>query len=316
VPIKELIEEIAGKKRFINLLTDWGFKTIFMKEQNKKFLLNFLNQVLQGEEVIESLEFQNPIHPGATIDSRTAIVDVLCKTDKGTQILVELQRVAQKHIKDRLLYYTTFPIQQQAIKGEWDFELRKVYTIGILDFNVDDEDAFFYNKHMMTNLRTQKIWFEKLTILTIELPKLQKEWSECSTELEKWAYLLKNLQNMSELPLKMREPVFQELLATCEKSNFEEKEWTQYEDSVMAYADLKNYTDYAHEQGHEKGFAQGVEQGIEKGIEQGIEKGIEKGKQALALQVAENLRKMGLPEEDIAESLGLSLEELKELQSS
>jgi len=111
--------------------------------------------------------------------------------------------------------------------------------------------------------------------------------------LEKWVYLLKNLQNMSQLPPKMREPIFQELLATCEKSNFEEKEWTQYEDSVMAYADLKNYTDYAHEQG--------------------IEKGIEKGKQALALQVAENLRKMGLPEEKIAESLGLSLEELKEL---
>jgi hypothetical protein len=61
------------------------------------------------------------------------------------------------------------------------------------------------------------------------------------------------------MPPKMREPIFQELLETCEKGKFVEKEWTQYEDSVMAYADLKNYTDYAHEQGHEKGFAQGVE---------------------------------------------------------
>jgi len=157
VPIKELIEEIAGKKRFINLLTDWGFKTIFMKEQNKKFLLNFLNQVLQGEEVIESLEFQNPIHPGATIDSRTAIVDVLCKTDKGTQILVELQRVAQKHIKDRLLYYSTFPIQQQAIKGEWDFELNKVYTIGIFDFSTDHKTSDFYRKIILCDAKTQEL---------------------------------------------------------------------------------------------------------------------------------------------------------------
>jgi len=38
MPIKELIQEIAGKRRFINLLTDWGFKTIFMKEQNKSLL--------------------------------------------------------------------------------------------------------------------------------------------------------------------------------------------------------------------------------------------------------------------------------------
>jgi len=114
---------------------------------------------------------------------------------------------------------------------------------------------------------------------------------------------------MSELPPKMREPVFQELLATCEKSNFEEKEWTQYEDSVMAYADLKNYTDYAHEQGLEKGFAQGVEQGLQQGIKQGR---VQENKR-LSLQFAQNLRKMGLSEEKIAESLGLSLDELKGL---
>jgi len=291
--IQQLIQEIAGKKRFIILLTDWGFKTIFMNEQNKKFLLNFLNQVLRGEEVIESLEFQNPIHPGATIDSRTAIVDVICKTDNGSHVLVELQRVAQEYIKDRLLYYSTFPIQQQAIKGEWDFELNKVYTIGIFDFSTDHKTSEFCRKIILSDAKTQELWSEKLTFITIELPKLQKEWSECSTELEKWTYLLKNLQNMSELPPKMREPVFQELLATCEKSNFEEKEWTQYEDSVMAYADLKNYTDYAHKQGLEQGRAQ--------------------GERSALLKVAENLRKNGLAEDRIAESLGLSLDELKEL---
>jgi len=114
---------------------------------------------------------------------------------------------------------------------------------------------------------------------------------------------------MSQMPPKMREPIFQELLATCEKSNFEEKEWTQYEDSVMAYADLKNYTDYAHEQGHEEGFAKG----IEKGIEQGIEQGIAQGERNAQRKVAENLQKQGLSEENIAEILGVSLDELKEL---
>jgi len=303
--IQQLIQQIAGKKRYINLLTDWGFKTIFMKEQNKKFLLAFLNQVLKGDEVIESVEFQNPVYPGETQDSRAAIIDVLCKTDKGTHVLVELQRVVQKHIKDRLLYYSTFPVQQQAIKGVWDFALNKVYTIGILDFIADSNTPHYFGKHMIVNLENQKIWSDKLTFITIELPKLQKEWSECSSELEKWVYLLKNLQNMSQMSPKMREPIFLELLETCEKGKFEETEWTQYEDSVMAYADLKNYTDYAHEQGHEEGFAKGIEQGIEQGIAQG-----ERNAQR---KVAENLQKQGLSEEKIAEILGLSLDELKEL---
>ena len=34
---------------------------------------------------------------------------------------------------------STFPIQQQAEKGKWNFKLKSVYTIGILDF-VFDED--------------------------------------------------------------------------------------------------------------------------------------------------------------------------------
>jgi len=292
VNIQQLIREIAGKKRFINLLTDWGFKTIFMKEQNKKFLLAFINQVLQGEEVIESLEYQNPVYPGATEDSRAAIIDVLCRTNKGTYVLVELQRLAQKHIKDRLLYYSTFPLQQQAIKGDWNFDLSKVYTIGIFDFVADDHTSDFFSWHMLLNQETHKVWTDKLTFITIELPKLKKAWSECTSELEKWVYLLKNLQNMSQMPSQMQKSIFSELLETCEKGNFIEQEWTQYEDSIVAYADLKNYTDYAHEQG------------------------LEQGEKSALLRVAKRLAKKSMSHDEIAEIIGLSVDDLRELLSA
>jgi len=203
-----LIQELAGKREYLNLLTDWGFKIIFMNEQNKGILLNFLNQVLKGQEKIVSFDFQNPYFPGATQDSRAAVVDVMCKTDDGTQILVELQRVEQKHIKDRLLYYTTWPIQKQGKKGKWDFELGKVYTIGIFDFIAEEENPEFFNKMMLTNLKTKEIWTKKLTFITLELPKLQKTWDECSSELEKWTWLLKNLQNIKKGSLKAKEETF------------------------------------------------------------------------------------------------------------
>ena len=37
------------------------------------------------------------------------------------------------------MYYSTFPIQEQAKKGDWDYQLAAVYTIGILDFVFDDD---------------------------------------------------------------------------------------------------------------------------------------------------------------------------------
>jgi hypothetical protein len=45
-----------------------------------------------------------------------------------------MQKAKQKYFKDRSIYYTTFPIQEQAQKGEWDFRLNPIYLVAILDF--------------------------------------------------------------------------------------------------------------------------------------------------------------------------------------
>jgi len=305
--IQTLIQEIAGNRHYLNLLTDWAFKIIFVNEENKHFLIAFLNQVLKEQEEIVSVEFQNPCYPGTTKESRAAIVDVLCKTTEGIYILVELQRVPQRHIKDRLLYYSTWPIQKQGKKGKWDFELSKVYSVGIFDFNTEDKNKDFFNQHMLINVKTLEIWTDKLTFITLELPKLQKTWNQCTSDLEKWVWLFKNLQNLNKGTIEIREQIFQELLATCEKDKFIETEWKQYEESVMAYADLKNYTDYAFEKGIEQGIAQGVERGIQKGMVAGRNE----GQKQEALRIAREMLQNGLSVDKVAKITGLSVDEVE-----
>jgi predicted transposase/invertase (TIGR01784 family) len=56
----------------------------------------------------------------------------------------------------------------------------------------------------------------------------------------------------------------------------------------------------------------GREEGIERGIERGIEKGIEKGK----LEMAKNLLARGISPDIIAESSGLSQNDIQSLMNS
>jgi len=65
--------------------------------------------------------------------------------ETAAKFALEMQKAKQNYFKDRSIYYSTFPIQEQGLKGDWYFDLKAVYTIGILDF-VFDEDKHDINK--------------------------------------------------------------------------------------------------------------------------------------------------------------------------
>ncbi|MEA3444530.1 MAG: PD-(D/E)XK nuclease family transposase [Bacteroidota bacterium] len=109
---------------------------------------------------------------------RKAIFDLYCTNEQGEKFIVELQKTKQKYFKDRTLYYSTFPIQEQAIVGQdWDFELKKVYTIAILDFVFDEDkdrpEKFRYDVKL-SDIDTKKVFYDKLTFVYLEMPKFDK----------------------------------------------------------------------------------------------------------------------------------------------
>ena len=77
------------------------------------------------------------------IGDRRAIFDLYCKNAKGEYFIVETQKTEHQPTggKDMPLFYSTFPIQEQARNKEkdWNFKLKNVYTIGILDFEFDED---------------------------------------------------------------------------------------------------------------------------------------------------------------------------------
>ena len=125
--------------RYINPLTDFGFKRIFGTEPNKALLIDFLNVVLPKKHRISELSYRNSENVGNSVLDRKAIFDLYCQSNSGERFIVEIQKAKQNFFKDRSVYYSTFPIQEQAIKGDfWNYHLSPVYTVGILDFIFDD----------------------------------------------------------------------------------------------------------------------------------------------------------------------------------
>lgn len=258
------------KERYINPFTDFGFKKIFGEEANKDLLIDFLNELLISKGTITNISFLKTENLGGSIADRKAVFDLYCINDKGERFIVELQKAKQKYFKDRSLYYSTFAIQEQAEKGEWDYQLQGVYTISVMDFVFDDLPK---NKNKLRHdvqlleIETHQPFYDKLLFIYLEMPKFEKKLEDLETHYDKWLFLLKNLSKLEEMPAKFKEGIFKKLFKIAEIANYDEQERQNYRDSLKYYWDLKNVMDTAVEEALDNHSKEIAKKAILKGID-------------------------------------------------
>jgi len=289
------------KDKYIDPFTDFGFKKLFGEERNKELLLDFLNELLHKEEgKIVSLSYLKTERLGISEESRKAVFDLYCENEKGEKFIVELQKTKQEYFKDRTLYYSTFAITEQAIPGEWNFNLKDVYVVAILDFvfeeDKNDRDKYRYDV-MLTDTETHKVFYDKLKFVYLEMPKFTKEVDELETHFEKWMYVLKNLKRLDNIPNKLREKIFEKIFAAAEIAKLTSEEYRAYVDNLNSYRDLKNSLDYAEAKGKVEGKAEGKAE----------------GEKLKAIEIAKKLKTLGIPFEQISIATKLSIEEIEKM---
>lgn len=245
------------EEKYINPFTDYGFKKLFGEIPNKDLLLDFLNELLKEEQgQIVDLTYLKSENIGSTELDRKAIFDIYCENERGEKFIVELQKAKQNFFKDRTLFYSTFPIREQAKRADWNFELKAVYTIAILDF-VFDEDKHEKQKFRydvkLTDIETKKVFYDKLTFIYLEMPKFNKTIDELENRFDKWLFVLRNLNRLDRMPEKLKEKIFNKLFETAEIAKFTPEQVQSYEDSLKYYRDLKNSLDTAKEVGFLEG---------------------------------------------------------------
>jgi len=277
------------KAKYINPFTDFGFKKIFGEEASKPLLLDFLNALLPLQNKIIELTFKNTEQLGQTDADRKAIYDIYCENENGEKFIVELQKAKQNYFKERTIYYSTFPIKEQAEKGEWNYNLKAVYCVGILDFTFDDyEDEPEKNEVVHTiKLKNQngKIFYDKLTYIYLEMPNFKLTETELKTRLDKWLFLIKHLEDFQTIPTIFKDEVFKKAFEKAELAKFDKNELEIYENSLKNYRDLKGVIDTAFDEGKLEG----------------------------KLEIAKSAKQMGLSTNDIIKLTGLSKNEIDRL---
>ena len=308
-------------ERYVNFYTDFAFKKLFGTEINKELLVSFLNALLDGKEVVRDITYLNTERLGTQEYDRRAVFDVYCQNEKGEYFLVEMQKGEQQFFKDRSIYYSSFAIREQAPKGVWDYELKSIYTIGILNFCFEKEGTDYYHEVKLVELKTKEVFYDKLTFIYLEMPKFTKTEGELETLFDKWLYAIRNLASLMERPRILQEKVFAHLFEAAEIAKFDRIERYEYQESLKAYRDWFSVMETAEirgmekgmAKGMEKGMAKGMEKGMAKGMEKGLEKGLEKGRKEGALATARNLKAMNIPLDTIALATGLTSEEIENL---
>lgn len=131
----------------------------------------------------------------------------------------------------------------------------------------------------------------------IKLPLAKKNAEECVTDIDKWTYCIKNLENMDTIPFAANNPVFAQLADRARIANLTSAERDRYEMSLKAMRDEQNIASY--------NFAEGEKCGEKRGEKRGL--------RMATIAIARNLKKLGMAVDQIAKATGLSEAELATL---
>ena len=290
---------------FINPFTDWGFKHIFGREASKDVLIEFLNDLLQGERVITDVRYLNNEREPEQMEQRKVIYDIFCETDTGEHIIVEMQNRWQEHFKDRALFYMARSIVQQARSGrKWDFNLTAVY--GFINFPLGKENNGYFCKDVaLMEKRTGNVFNNKFRQFFIELPRFKKEEKECENYFECWIYNLINMDKLERISFKDQKAIFGRLEQIASQANLTKEEREQYKTEWKIYNDYFNTIESAER----KAAKEGREERYKVGREEGREMGIKEER----LEHARRMKARHYPIEDICDITGLKPEVIEKL---
>lgn len=279
-----------SQTRYVNFYTDFAFKKLFGTEANKDLLLSFLNSRFEGKEQFLDITYLNTEHLGVSADERKAVFDVYCENEKGEKILIEMQNGEQEFFKDRSIFYSSFPIREQAKKGKrWDYELKRVYTICFLNFTFDDKSEEFSHEVKLTDMTTGEVFYDKLTYIYLEMPKYKKRLPQLNTLYDKWLYAIKHLGELDHRPAELKEAIFNRLFEIAEIAKYTPEERQDYEESLRNFRDWYSVIRTAEKKGHRE------------------------GRDERSIEIARNMKSKNYPLEDIMSLTGLTTEEINAL---
>ena len=284
--------------KFVDPKTDIAFKKIFGNDAHKSILIEFLNEMLELDYPIESVEILNSYQPPKFDGMKNTSLDVKAKDSSEREFIVEMQVAKEAWFLQRAMYYSSKAYSQQLSIGENYHKLKPVIFLGILNF-----DAFktkhHFSRHWVVNKETHEHNLTDLEWNFIELKKFKKIEAELETVADKWIYFIQQAIKLDHVP---------ENATAALKLAYEIAEQHQWTTEDLAIYDAQEMEIHRNQNV--------IETARMDGLAQGIEQGIERGKLENTLTIAKGMLAENLSLEIIAKLTGLTIEAVAELRNN
>ena len=311
---------------------DWAAKNILRNKADFVVFEGFISVLVK--EKVQIVELLDSESNQESRDDKYNRVDIKAKNSKGEIILVEIQQTREADYLQRMLYGVAKAITEHIGRGRKYEEVKKVFSINILYFNlgegsdylyhgqatlmgVHDGDTLTLTEHEREDLKVvspEDIFPEYYVIRVNEFDKLATD------PLEEWMRYLKDeyISPDTTAPgLKEAKERLEYLRMTPEQ----QRAYDHYVDTMIRDADvyrtqmleIKIAREKVLAEGRAEGRAEGIAEGRAEGIAEGRAEGIAEGRAEEKLANARSLKVNGVPVDVIVKSLGLTEEEVLQL---
>ena len=288
---------------------DWAIKCLLRQKANfgvlEGFLTVFLNEPIKIVDILESEGNQQQA------DDKFNRVDIKAKNSKGEIIIVEIQNTSELYYLERVLYGVAKAITEHINLGNTYKEVKKVYSISILYFDLGKGSDYIYvGQNCFVGLHTQDHLIistkEKDTIVrkspseifpTYILVRVNEFNKVAKSPLEEWVEYLKN----GVISPETQAPGLQEAREKLKYYSMSDAERYAYDEHINAIMIQNDVLGNARLEGMEEGRAEGRAEGKAEGRAE------EKN------NIARKMLANGLSIEQIALITGLTEQEIKGL---
>ena len=291
--MKNLDETII--RRYVDILSDAGFKAVFGGGRNKDVLADMLNVLLPAHRKVGDLTYMTTELPQFSPFGKSVRLDLRCRGEDGSVFIVEVQNYAQRNFFRRSVLYAAKSYDAGARAGNGGvYDIPPVYFIGLLSgerqgFELDDPERFI-SEYAFREKVTGKVPDETINFVFLELNRFGRKLEECEGLVEQWCYALKHIGTLDRLPEELRTKAFERLFRACEVAKFSPEVKLKYESDMITERDYYNIIGTAEERGEARGR--------------------ESGK----AEVARKMLSAGMPESQITAFTGLTKEQLENLK--
>ena len=296
--LEDYLVKPGEQSPYANLLIDLAFKKAFDPDKpvSRENLINLLNDLLapQLKRPIKNVWTRNVAKnlSGSKV-SRTAIFDLHCEDDAGNLIEIEVQIRELENFLKRLAFYASELVANQAVPGDWDYDVKPTYVIALAQYRIFENDNRIVHRATTLDLETGEQIIDSYNYTIIELSKVP--FFVGNDNLSKWLFFFRYLDKLRELPEELSDKKFRQLTECSKVSKFSKKEFEAYRKVYHKEWDHNAMVDGIFED-----FADEINAKIDERTREIAKKMIANGK---------------LSDEDIASCSGLSVEDVVVLRS-